>query len=249
MLELPLVLGSLEFGALDAGTGSREEGSTPPVGRGSPEAMPTVAKRDVGRMTFDAAVIFDAVGILMDGALLSDDAVGFNILDLTVSPTSVCASWEGMHTSRGERGGSVAFVRRPRTLVRLLFTLSAGRTPSAETGFVLRGADISPGGGRRTPVNTGLCIGTEGAAAACVTCSSMLMLHLVECEPILDKEVVLSCALGRFTIRNACTGAVGTGATNACEGFCGVTAANAGLTTLAIGDIGADVSSDSETPS
>jgi len=102
-LEPPLVLGSLDFGELDAGTGSLDEDGTPPVGRGSPEVMPTVAKRDGGRMPFDAAVLL-AVGIFIDGALLSDDAVGFNILDLTVPPSgfSVCASWEGMHASKGE---------------------------------------------------------------------------------------------------------------------------------------------------
>jgi len=89
MFELPIVLGGLEFGALDAGTGSRDEDCTPPVGRGSPEAMPTLAKRDGGRVIFDAVMVLDAVGILIDGALLRDDAVGFNILDLTAPPTSV----------------------------------------------------------------------------------------------------------------------------------------------------------------
>lgn len=221
---LPIVLGSLDFGMLDAGTGSLDEDGTPPVGRGSPEAMPTVAKRDGGRMLFDAAMGLDGVGIFIDGALLSDDAVGFNILDLTVPPTggfSICAGWEGVHASRGEYGGSVAFVRKPRTLVILL--LSAGRTPSCAAGFALTRAGIAPGGGRRTPVKTGMCIGTEGAA--CATCSSVLTLLPVEDESTLDTEVVLSCALGRFTIRSACTGAAGTGAMNACEGPGGVTTA------------------------
>lgn len=86
VLELEVRLGNLDFCALMAGAGSLDEGSAPPVGRGSPEAMPTVAKRDGGRKLFDAAVVLDAVGIFAGGALLSDDAVGFNNLDLSVPP-------------------------------------------------------------------------------------------------------------------------------------------------------------------
>jgi hypothetical protein len=67
-----------------AGAGSLDEGGSPPVGWGSPEAMPTVAKRDGGRRIFGAAVVLDTVGIFTDGALLSDDAVGFSNLDLSV---------------------------------------------------------------------------------------------------------------------------------------------------------------------
>lgn len=246
MPELPLVLGNFDFGALYAGIGSLDEGGAPPVGRGNPDAMPRVAKRDGGRTPFVVVVELNAVGIFIDGALLSDDAVGFNILDPTVPLTgfSICA---GRHASNGKREGSVAFVRRPRTLVSLLFTLSPGRTPSSAAGFALTRAGISPGGGRRTPVKTGLCTGTEGAA--CVTCSSVLMLLPVEDEHALDTEVDLSCALGRFTIRSAWTGAAGTGAMNACEGPGVVTATDAGRGTLSGEDTGADIFSDSETSS
>jgi hypothetical protein len=160
VLELEVMLGNFDFCALMAGAGSLDEGSAPPVGRGSPEAMPTVAKRDGGRRLFGAAVILDAVGIFTDGALLSDDAVGFSNLDLSVPLGGfiVCADWEGMHASRDEPGGSVAFVRRPRTLVILPFIPSVGCTPCSglQNILALRSAGISPGGGRRTPVSIGL---------------------------------------------------------------------------------------------
>jgi hypothetical protein len=52
--------------------------------------------------------------------------------------------------------------------------------------------------------------------------------------------------LDRFTIRSACTGAAGTGATNACETLGGVTVCAAGE---GIGDECADAFSDSETSS
>lgn len=81
--------------------------------------------------------------------------------------------------------------------------------------------------------------GTVGA-----TCSSALL--PADDEPALDTEVVLSCALGRFTMRSACTGAAGTGATNACETFGGVTVGNAGE---GVGGKGADAFNDSETSS
>lgn len=74
------------------------------------------------------------------------------------------------------------------------------------------------------------------------TCSSALL--PADDELALDMEVALSCALGRFTMRSACTGAAGTGATNSCETLGGVTVGNAGE---GIGDEGADVFSDSET--
>ncbi|KAG2069563.1 hypothetical protein BDR04DRAFT_1119023 [Suillus decipiens] len=51
------MLGSFNFGTLMAGTRSLDEGSAPPVGWGSPEAMPTVAKGDGGRRLFDTAVV------------------------------------------------------------------------------------------------------------------------------------------------------------------------------------------------
>lgn len=159
VLELLVILGSFDFGALMVGVGSLDEGSAALVGRGSPEAMPTVAKRDGGRTLFDAAVVLDAGGIFTGGALLSDDAVGFSNLDLSIPLGGfiVCAGWEGMHMSRGERG-SVVFVRRPRTLVSLPFIPSVGRTPCSglQSIFALRSAGISPGGGRRTPESTGL---------------------------------------------------------------------------------------------
>jgi hypothetical protein len=160
VLELPTTLGSLDFGALMVGAGSLDEGSAPHVGRGSPEAMPTVAKRDGGRRLFDAAVVLDAVGIFTGGALLSDDAVGFSNLELSVPLGGfiVCAGWEGMYIPRDERGGSVTFVCRPRTLVSLLFIPSVGRTPCSclQNILALRSAGINPGGGRRTPVSIGL---------------------------------------------------------------------------------------------
>lgn len=71
------------------------------------------------------------------------------------------------------------------------------------------------------------------------TCSSALL--PADDELALDMEVALSCALGRFTMRSACTGAAGTGATNSCETLGGVTVGNAGE---GIGDEGADVFSD-----
>lgn len=74
------------------------------------------------------------------------------------------------------------------------------------------------------------------------TCSSALL--PADDEPALDMEVALSCALGRFTMRSACTGAAGTGATNSCETLGGVTVGNTGE---GIGDEGADVFNDSET--
>jgi hypothetical protein len=160
VLELPTTLGSFNFGALMVGAGSLDEGSAPPVGRGSPEAMPTVAKRDGGRRLFDAAVVLDTAGIFTGGALLSDDAVGFSNLDLSVPLGGfiVCAGWEGMNVSRGVREGSVVFVRRPRTLVSLLFIPSVGCTPCSylQNILALGSAGISPGGGRRTPVSIGL---------------------------------------------------------------------------------------------
>lgn len=160
VLELPTTLGSLDFGALVVGAGSLDEDSAPPVGRGSPETMPTVAKRDGGRRLFNAAVVLDTVGIFTGGALLSDDAVGFNNLDLSVPLGGfiVCAGWEGMDVSRGGREGSVTFVRRPRTLVSLLFIPSVGCTLCSylQNTFALGSAGISPGGGRRTPVSIGL---------------------------------------------------------------------------------------------
>lgn len=242
VLELLVMLGSFDFGALMVGAGSLDEGSAPPVGRGSPEAMPIVAKRDGGRRLFDVAMVLDAVGIFTGGALLSDDAVGFSNLDLSVPLDGfVCTGWEGMDISRGEWGGSVAFVRRPRTLVSLLFIPSIGRIPCSglQNTFALRSAGISPGGGRRTPVSIGLWIEVEGTVND--TCSSAL---LPADEPALDREVVLSCALGRFTMRSACTGAAGTGAVNASETLGGVTDCNAGE---GIGDKGADTFSGSET--
>jgi len=130
--------------------------------------------------------------------------------------------------------------------VSLLFTLGAGRTLSS-AGFALTRAGISPGGGRRTPVKIGLCTGTEGGA--CATCSCVLMLLPAEEEPALHSEIVLSCPLGRFTIRSACIGAAGTGAVDACEDPGGVTATNAGRATLSIRDTGADIFRDSETSS
>lgn len=147
-----------------------------------------------------------------------------------------------MHVSTGERGGSVAFVRRPRTLVSLPFMPSVGCAPSSglQNMLALRSAGISPGGGRRTPISIGLWTGAGGIVGA--TCSSVLL--PADDEPALDKEVVLSCALDRFTIRSACTGAAGTGATNACETLGGVTIGTVGEV---IGDKGADAFSDSDT--
>lgn len=246
VLELEVMLSNFDFCALMAGAGSLDEGSAPPVGRGSPEAMPTVPKRDGGRRLFDAAVVLGAVGIFTGGTLLSDDAVGFNNLDLRVPLDGfiVCAGWEGMYVSTGERGGSVAFVRRPRTLVSLPFIPSVGCAPSSglQNILALRSAGISPGGGRRTPVSIGLWIGAGGTVGA--TCSSALL--PADDELALDREVVLSCTLDRFTMRSACTGAAGTDATSACEILGGVTVGAEGE---GIGDKGADAFSDSETSS
>ncbi|KAG1841007.1 hypothetical protein DFJ58DRAFT_78969 [Suillus subalutaceus] len=212
----------------------------------APRPCPQSQSAMAGARLFDAAVVLDAVGIFTGGALLSDDAVGFNNLDLRVPLGSfiVCAGREGMYVSTGERGGSVAFVRRPRTLVSLPFIPSVGCAPSSglQNILALRSAGISPGGGRRTPVSIGLWIGAGNTVGA--TCSSALL--PADDELALDREVDLSCALDRFTMRSACTGAAGTGATSACEILGGVTVGAEGEW---IGDKGADAFSDSETSS
>lgn len=160
VLELPTTLGNFDFGALMVGAGSLDEGSAPPVGRGSPEAMPIVAMRDGGRRLFDAVVVLDVVDTFTGGALLSDDAVGFSNLDLSVpfDGLIVCAGWEDTCTSRDGRGGSVTFGCRPRTFASLFFMPNAGCTPCSclQNILALRSAGICPGGGRRTPVSIGL---------------------------------------------------------------------------------------------
>lgn len=142
----------------------------------------------------------------------------------------------------GVNGEVVAFVYRLRTFVSLHCILIVGCTPRSglQNIFALGPADVSPGGGWRTSVSISLWIGAGGTVGA--TCSSALL--PADDELALDTEVALSCALGRFTMRCACTGAAGTGATNACETLGGVAVNNAAGE--GIRDKGVDACGDSD---